>query len=156
DFGLTPADLNDPVVTSQYTDDDTGITHLYLRQRVNGLEVAYADLDVSLTAQGEVIAAGGGFVAGLADQGPAAGSPPTRAAAAGRGRPPLAGVRRRSRTRSPCRKGPPPPRRPCSPPRGSRSTPSRHGCTTCPPRTAARRSPGSSSSAPPTAGTGTT
>src|SRR5262249_15251398 len=76
DFGLTPPDLTDPVVTSQYTDDDTGITHLYLRQRVNGLEVAYADIVVSLTAQGEVVAAGGGFVAGLADKVPIVISPP--------------------------------------------------------------------------------
>src|SRR5262249_39962229 len=34
-----------------------------------GLEVQYADLAVSLTAQNEVIAAGGGFVPGLAGQG---------------------------------------------------------------------------------------
>src|SRR5215470_1476036 len=53
DFGLTAADLTDPAVTDQYTDSDTGITHIYLRQRVNGLEVAYADLDVSLTSAGE-------------------------------------------------------------------------------------------------------
>src|SRR5436190_9868533 len=39
DFGLSPDDLSDSVVTSQYADDDTGITHVYLRQRVNGLEV---------------------------------------------------------------------------------------------------------------------
>src|SRR5258707_9756348 len=36
DFGLSPDDLSDSVVTSQYSDDDTGITHVYLRQRVNG------------------------------------------------------------------------------------------------------------------------
>src|SRR5262245_36973893 len=65
DFGLTAADLADPVVTSRYTDADTGFTHIYLRQRVNGLEVAYADIAVSLTVRGEVIAAGGGFVPGL-------------------------------------------------------------------------------------------
>src|SRR5262249_59294573 len=64
DFGLTADDLSNPVVTDQYTDDDTGITHIYLRQRVNGLEVQYADIDVNLTAAGEVIDAGGGFVPG--------------------------------------------------------------------------------------------
>jgi extracellular elastinolytic metalloproteinase len=79
DFGLTAADLTDPAVTSQYTDSDTGVTHIYLRQRVNGLEVAYADLDVSLTSAGEVIAAGGGFVAGLADKVPAVVAPPVSA-----------------------------------------------------------------------------
>jgi extracellular elastinolytic metalloproteinase len=79
DFGLTAADLADPAVTDQYTDSDTGVTHIYLRQRVNGLEVAYADLDVSLTSTGEVIAAGGGFVADLADKVPAVVAPPVSA-----------------------------------------------------------------------------
>jgi extracellular elastinolytic metalloproteinase len=79
DFGLRPSDLNDPVVTAQYADADTGLTHVYLRQRVNGLEVQYADMDVTLTAQNEVVAAGGGFVPGLADQGQLPVTPPLSA-----------------------------------------------------------------------------
>jgi hypothetical protein len=75
DLGLTPADLSNPIVTSQYTDADSGTTHIYLRQQVNGLEVQYADLAVSLDAQNEVIAAGGGFVPGLAAQLTGAGQP---------------------------------------------------------------------------------
>src|SRR5436190_20314913 len=50
DFGLAPDDLSDSAVTSQYTDDDTGITHVYLRQHVHGLEGQYADIGVSLTS----------------------------------------------------------------------------------------------------------
>src|SRR5262245_52314740 len=38
DLGLTPADLQSPEVTNQYTDADTSITHIYLRQTVNDLE----------------------------------------------------------------------------------------------------------------------
>src|SRR5262249_46191991 len=75
-FGLSPGDLTDSVVTSQYTDDDTGITHVYLRQRVNGLEVQYADIDVSLTSHGAVIAAGGGYVPGLTSKLTIAQQPP--------------------------------------------------------------------------------
>jgi Fungalysin metallopeptidase (M36)/Bacterial Ig-like domain (group 3)/Fungalysin/Thermolysin Propeptide Motif len=65
---LTPADLATPHVTSEYTDADTGITHIYLCQTVNHLDVEYADLSIHVDAQGEVIAAGGGFVPGLAGQ----------------------------------------------------------------------------------------
>ena len=68
ELGLTVADLRDPIVTSQYTDEDSGATHIYLRQQVNGLEVAYADLAVTVDALGEVVSAGGGFVPGLAAQ----------------------------------------------------------------------------------------
>jgi extracellular elastinolytic metalloproteinase len=68
DLGLSPDDVADPLVTSRYTDADTGITHVYLRQQVNGLEVAYADLAVGVDARGEVISAGGGFVPGLAQR----------------------------------------------------------------------------------------
>src|SRR5262245_35398969 len=64
-LGMTPADLQNPVVTDQYRDPDTGITHIYLRQTVDDLEVQYAELNIHLTAGGEVIAAGGGFVPAL-------------------------------------------------------------------------------------------
>lgn len=68
DLGLTAGDVSNPLVTSQYTDYDTGISHVYFRQQVNGLEVAYADLTVSVDAQGRVISAGGGFVSGLSQR----------------------------------------------------------------------------------------
>ncbi len=68
-FGLAPADLREAIVTDRYTDADTGITHIYLRQSFNGLEVANANIGVHLNAQGQVISAGGGFVSGLSNQG---------------------------------------------------------------------------------------
>ena len=65
DLGLTPADVSQAVVTDQYTDPDTGTTHIYLRQTYNGLEVANANLNINLTADNRVINVGGGFVPGL-------------------------------------------------------------------------------------------
>jgi len=65
EFNATPADLIDPVVTGQYTDADSGTTYIYLRQKVNGLEVVNAELSISILASGAVFTVGGGFVAGL-------------------------------------------------------------------------------------------
>src|SRR5215212_3793236 len=39
DLGLVPADVANPIVTDQYTDKDTGVTHIYLRQQLNKLPV---------------------------------------------------------------------------------------------------------------------
>jgi hypothetical protein len=52
-------------VTDQYTDPDTGTTHIYLRQVHNGLEVANANLNINLTSDNRVINVGSGFVPGL-------------------------------------------------------------------------------------------
>ncbi len=65
DFGATPADLVAPFVTSQYKDANSGTTHLYLRQNVNGLQVRDADLSVAVLANGNVFSVGGGFIANL-------------------------------------------------------------------------------------------
>lgn len=67
DFHASPADLADSIVTSQYADADSGTTHVYLRQTVNGLEVANSEMSVHVAADGRVIAAGGGFVPGLSN-----------------------------------------------------------------------------------------
>lgn len=61
-LGLTAADVADPLVTDQYTDSDTGITHIYLRQRYKGTEVANADLSVHVMRDGTVLSTAGGFV----------------------------------------------------------------------------------------------
>jgi hypothetical protein len=65
DLGLMPSDLRDVKVTSAYVSAGTGVTNIYLRQTVSGLEVMYADLGIHVTPQGEVINVGGGFVPGL-------------------------------------------------------------------------------------------
>ncbi|GAA4382319.1 M36 family metallopeptidase [Hymenobacter koreensis] len=61
-FGLTEADLANPAVTSQYTDSHNGVTHVYLRQRVLGIEVYGAVADVHLDRNGRVTLAHSSFV----------------------------------------------------------------------------------------------
>ncbi|WP_400193322.1 M36 family metallopeptidase [Hymenobacter sp. B81] len=60
--GLSATDLLSPAVTSQYTDAHNGVTHVYLRQRVLGLEVYGAVADVHLDRNGRVAAANNSFV----------------------------------------------------------------------------------------------
>ena len=64
-LGLTPADVSQAVITDQYTDQDTGTTHIYLRQTYNSLEVANANMNINLTSDNRVINVGGGFAPGL-------------------------------------------------------------------------------------------
>ena len=54
-LGLIATDAADAAVTSQHTDARNGITHVYLRQRVQGIEVYGAVANVHLTAAGKVI-----------------------------------------------------------------------------------------------------
>lgn len=76
EMGLAAGDLSGMRVTDRYADADAGVTHIYFRQRVNGLDVANAALSVHLTRDNEVIAAGGGFVAGAGA--PASATRPTK------------------------------------------------------------------------------
>ena len=61
-FGLTADAIRSSKVTDQYTDADTGISHIYLRQLVAGLEVQNTSIGVHLTRRGEVITASSSFV----------------------------------------------------------------------------------------------
>jgi subtilisin-like proprotein convertase family protein len=62
ELGLQPADVDQFVVSSQYTDDRSGTTHIYLRQTHGGLEVMNADLSIGISARGEVIQVVSSFV----------------------------------------------------------------------------------------------
>lgn len=62
DLGLTASDLAGYVVSSQYTDQPSGVTHIYLRQTHDGLEVMNADLSVNVTALGEIINVSSSFI----------------------------------------------------------------------------------------------
>lgn len=73
-FNLSPTDLAQSRVTDRYTDRDSGITHIYFRQTVNGLEVENANINVAVSRSGNVITAAGGYVAGLAGTLPPPGS----------------------------------------------------------------------------------
>ena len=73
-LGLASEDFAQSTVTNLYTSADTGITHIYLRQMVNGLEIDNANISVNVTADGRILNIGGGFVSlqGLAAQADAA------------------------------------------------------------------------------------
>jgi extracellular elastinolytic metalloproteinase len=96
---LAAGDLASPIVTSQDTDTDTGVSHIYLRQQVNGLPVVTADFAIGVAPDGQVISAAGGFVTGLKNKLGATGTPwpgmialdAVRAAAADLGFPLLTG-----------------------------------------------------------------
>jgi len=64
-FGLAAEDLSGVIVTDQYSDPDTAMTHIYLRQEFNSLEVVNANMNVNVTADGRILSIGGGFVPGL-------------------------------------------------------------------------------------------
>jgi hypothetical protein len=62
DLGLTALDLDSATVTRDYVSDLTGTTHLTFQQSVHGLAVANAQFTVNVSARGQIINIGGGFV----------------------------------------------------------------------------------------------
>jgi hypothetical protein len=46
-LGLKRSDLTDMIVTDQYTSAHNGVTHIYLRQRLRGIEVAGGNINVN-------------------------------------------------------------------------------------------------------------
>ncbi|MBB4599823.1 hypothetical protein HNQ93_000697 [Hymenobacter luteus] len=67
-FGLKTTDVADPVVTNSFTDEHNGITHVYFRQRYQGVEIYNAVADVHLNAAGKVATLHSSFVANTAAQ----------------------------------------------------------------------------------------
>ncbi|RSK37210.1 T9SS-dependent M36 family metallopeptidase [Hymenobacter metallilatus] len=67
-LGLLATDLADAAVTSQYTDKHNGITHVYLRQRVQGVEVYGAVADVHFNQAGKVASLHSSFLTNAAAQ----------------------------------------------------------------------------------------
>ncbi len=61
-LGLSEADLASVAVTDEYTSRASGVTHLYLRQTVNGVEVINALASAHVTPGGEVRAVHSTFV----------------------------------------------------------------------------------------------
>ncbi len=53
--GLTSLDFSDMIVTDQYVSKDTGITHIYFRQRNGGIEVFNANININIGKDGSVI-----------------------------------------------------------------------------------------------------
>jgi extracellular elastinolytic metalloproteinase len=67
EYGLSAADLADVIVTDQYTDAHNGVTHIYMRQRHQGIEVASGNLSANVAADGSIINLYSNFVGNLAD-----------------------------------------------------------------------------------------
>ncbi|MBX0291380.1 T9SS-dependent M36 family metallopeptidase [Hymenobacter sp. HSC-4F20] len=67
-LGLKKADVADPTITTSFTDAHNGITHVYLRQRYQGVEIYNAVADVHLNANGGVASLHSSFVANTAAQ----------------------------------------------------------------------------------------
>ncbi len=64
--GLTQADLSDVVLLSRSVSQHNQTTHIHLRQRLGGIEIANADANVNVSRDGLVISMGNRFVTGLA------------------------------------------------------------------------------------------
>lgn len=65
ELGLTEEDLADIVVKDQYTSPHNGITHIYLRQRLEGIELFNGDININITAEGRVLNMGNHFLPDL-------------------------------------------------------------------------------------------
>ncbi|MBC6991014.1 T9SS-dependent M36 family metallopeptidase [Hymenobacter sp. BT491] len=65
-LGLTEADVRDPFVTDSYTDAHNGVSHVYLRQRYQGLEVIGTEMNLNFDRNGNLLSQGGKFQPNLA------------------------------------------------------------------------------------------
>ncbi|MCB2376371.1 M36 family metallopeptidase [Hymenobacter sp. BT635] len=65
-LGLSELDLTNPAVTNQYTDKHNGVTHIYLRQRHEGIEILNAVADAHVTSAGKVTALHSSFLPNVA------------------------------------------------------------------------------------------
>lgn len=75
-LGLLAADVTDFAVTDVVPTRHNGLTHVYLRQRVNGLEVLGAEMNLSFKRDGRTFTRVGGFVPAVAARAAEAGASP--------------------------------------------------------------------------------
>jgi hypothetical protein len=64
-FGLAESDLLDLKVMDEYQSQHNGVTHVYLRQQIAGIEVVGAEMSSSVARDGKVINLHSSFVRGL-------------------------------------------------------------------------------------------
>lgn len=67
-WGLTEADVADMVVKDHYITRHNGVTHTYVRQRWQGIEVFNGDIQVNVAADGSVINYHNKFIADLSSK----------------------------------------------------------------------------------------
>ncbi len=65
DLGLSSSDVADLAVTDAYASRRSGTTHVYLRQRVGGIEIIGSEMTVSVGRDGRVFHSAGEMIAGL-------------------------------------------------------------------------------------------
>ncbi len=68
EWGYTPEDIADVIVSDWYTDRTTGITRVYLKQRYEGIEVYNAINNFNIDKEGQVFFVGRRFVPHLAEK----------------------------------------------------------------------------------------
>jgi hypothetical protein len=76
ELGLAAADVADFAVTDVVPTRHNGLTHVYLRQRVNGLEILGAEMNLSFKRDGQTFTRVGAFVPNVAARAAEAGSEP--------------------------------------------------------------------------------
>jgi hypothetical protein len=57
EYGLVDADFSDLRVTDVYQTADTGVTHIYLRQQLNGIDILTAHANANILPDGEILLA---------------------------------------------------------------------------------------------------
>lgn len=82
-LGLSTKDVTDPAVTNSYTEADSKITHVYLRQRHQGIEIYGAVADLHLDATEKVVSMHNNFVRNVAASARVAATTPALTAAQG-------------------------------------------------------------------------
>ncbi|MDA0243313.1 MAG: M36 family metallopeptidase [Chloroflexi bacterium] len=65
EYGWVDADLSDYLVTDMYQSSETGVTHVYLRQRVNGIEVWNGTANANVMPDGSMLLAFSSFAANV-------------------------------------------------------------------------------------------
>ena len=65
-LGLVAGDLDGLMVSDQYRSSHNGVTHIYLRQTLGGLEVINANVSINVASDGRIINQGGRFFGDLA------------------------------------------------------------------------------------------
>jgi len=66
ELGLVAGDLDGVIVTDQYRSKHNGVTHIYLRQTLGGVQVINANFSIHVASDGRIINHGGRFFSDLA------------------------------------------------------------------------------------------
>lgn len=69
DLGLTLEDVQNFEVTAQHGSDHNGVTHIYLRQTYQGLQIVDADINLNVGADGSILSVYDSFVSDVASLG---------------------------------------------------------------------------------------